>query len=546
VLALAGAAWAGLHPLSFAPFTNVSLGPPGCTDGVDCSEGALDATAGDFNHDGKLDIATANNGSDDVTVLLGNGSGGLTSSVTLAAAAGPSGIASGNLNSGDAVLDLVVAKELSNKIGVFLGKGNGTFEDEVEYDMGNSPQAVVLADLNDDTKLDVATADLFSNTVSVRLGNGDGSFGALMQTTVSGGPYGMAAGKVDGGNALDLVVSLYDNAQIAVLLGQGDGTFNRSAGIIYSGVPVAGDSITINAQGYEFTDDGVPTGTAAGVAIVAGDANATFANLVTAIEAHQPDLGAVSQNTTTDTVQIVAPSDVTLVKGQDAGGIIAIMGEVDDSPRGIALADFNSDGKLDAAVATESFDSVDVLLGNGDGTFQLPAGCLDAEQKAVPCIVGGFPESVVAGDFNGDGITDLASADSFGTVDFDGTVSVLVGKGNGTFEDAQQFEVDSGPYGLVAADLNNDRLPDLVTANLDGTTVSVLKNTGTPPAITCVGDCDGTGMVTIGELITGVNIALGTFPVTTCPAFDANGDGMVGINELITAVNNALSGCPVG
>ena len=60
----------------------------------------------------------------------------------------------------------------------------------------------------------------------------------------------------------------------------------------------------------------------------------------------------------------------------------------------------------------------------------------------------------------------------------------------------------------------------------------------------CVGDCNGDGMVAINELITGVNIALGSAPVSSCPAIDANGDGEVTINELIAAVNNALGGCP--
>lgn len=447
-LALAVAALAALKPLSFAPVDNVQLGPPGCTTDVDCSAGALDATAGDFNGDGKLDIATANNETDDVTVLFGDGNGGLTSGLTLAAPSGPSGIASGKLDH-DALLDIVVAKEITNNIGVFLGTAGGTFAPETEYDMGNSPEAVVLADFNGDGVLDVATADLFGDTVSVRLGNGDGTFGDLKQTSVVGGPYGMAAGKLDAGNVLDLAVSLYDNSQLVPLLGNGDGTFTVGTTI-----------------------------------------------------------------------------------------------DVDDSPRGVVLADLNHDGKLDAAVATESFDSVDVLLGNGDGTFGPPAGCLDTDQNPVTCTVGGFPESVVAGDFNGDGITDLASADSFGTIDFDGSVSVLLGNGDGTFADSQQFEVDSGPYGLVAADLNNDRLPDLVSANLDSTTVSVLRNTGTPPAPACVGDCNDDHMVAINELVLGVNIALGLTPVSTCTAFDANGDGMVGINELVTAVNNALDGCP--
>ena len=61
---------------------------------------------------------------------------------------------------------------------------------------------------------------------------------------------------------------------------------------------------------------------------------------------------------------------------------------------------------------------------------------------------------------------------------------------------------------------------------------------------TCTGDCNGDGMVTINELILGVNIALGSQPIGNCPAFDANGDGMVTINELIQAVTNALNGCP--
>src|SRR6185295_8375205 len=97
-----------------------------------CSEGALESTAGDFNGDGKLDIATANNGSDDVTVLLGDGAGGLTSHSTASVTGAPAGIASGNLN-GDTILDLVVSKELENSIVVLIGNGDGTFDDEVTY-----------------------------------------------------------------------------------------------------------------------------------------------------------------------------------------------------------------------------------------------------------------------------------------------------------------------------------------------------------------------------------------------------------------------------
>ena len=59
----------------------------------------------------------------------------------------------------------------------------------------------------------------------------------------------------------------------------------------------------------------------------------------------------------------------------------------------------------------------------------------------------------------------------------------------------------------------------------------------------CVGDCNGDGTVAINELITGVNIALGSAALDACPAFDGSGDGTVAINELIAAVNAALAGC---
>jgi len=441
LLVLATVARGGVPPLSFAPVVNVPLGPPDCTQDVDCSSGALESTAADFNGDGKLDIATANSNSFDVTIFLGDGQGGLTYKATLAAAGGPAGIASGNLNN-DTKIDLVVSEEVDDNIAVFIANGDGTFADGVTYPMGPSPEAVVLADFNGDGKLDVVVTDLFGESVSLRLGNGDGTFGELKQTAVPGGPYGMAAAKLNADDRLDLAVSLYDDGLLATLIGQGDGTFTY-----------------------------------------AGTASAAI---------------------------------------------------LDDAPRGVALADLNGDGKIDAAVATESFDTVDVLLGNGDGTFQ----------ESVPYIVGGYPESVAIGDYNGDNIPDIASADSFGTDAFDGTASVLVGKGNGTFDDSQQFQVDAGAFGITAADLNGDRLPDLVTANIDVDNVSVLLNTGTPPTPSCVGDCNGDGMVAINELITGVNIALGSLPLSNCPAFDQNGNGMVGINELIAAVNNALNGCP--
>jgi YVTN family beta-propeller protein len=116
---------------------------------------------------------------------------------------------------------------------------------------------------------------------------------------------------------------------------------------------------------------------------------------------------------------------------------------------------------------------------------------------------------------------------------------------------------DDGATAYVA-DLSANTVSVINTANRAVTSIAL---TGSPfdlalgvcptaaaptptPGAACVGDCSGDGQVLVNELITGVNIALGNQPVSTCPAFDADHSGMVEINELIAAVNNALTGCP--
>jgi hypothetical protein len=449
--AAAAALAAAPPPISFAPFVTV----PHCTLGEadTCLDASRDIAAGDFDHDGNADVAIADSESNDVTLLFGDGKGGLSVKGTLPAAIEPSAIAAGKLNA-DEFTDLVVAKDMSNAISVFLSNGDGTFRSAVDYAMGMGPQGVVLADFDGNGTLDVATADYIGDTISVRLGKGDGTFGDLKQTPIEGGPWGLAAGALDAEGGLDLVVTLVDppcpgpdrcHGAVAPLLGKGDGTFTYG-------------------------------GSAANAA-------------------------------------------------------------VEDGPVRIALADFNHDGNLDAAVVAEEAEDfgLDVLLGKGDGTFQ----------PQVSYVIGAFPEDVVAADLNGDGIIDLATADSFGTAKFD-NVSILLGIGDGTFVSAQPVAIDTTdaePYGLVAVDLDGDRHLDIVTANYGATLdrASILRNTTFPA---CVGDCDGNGIVSISDLITGVAIALGSTPVGACRMLDSNGDGMVEIAELVAAVNNALNGCP--
>jgi len=96
---------------------------------------------------------------------------------------------------------------------------------------------------------------------------------------------------------------------------------------------------------------------------------------------------------------------------------------VDAGAGAIAVADFNGDGKLDAAVANQDGSTVSVLLGNGDGTFR----------TKVDYTAGNVLVSIATGDFNGDGKADLAVVD-FGSASVGGDVAILLGNGDGTFQ----------------------------------------------------------------------------------------------------------------
>ncbi|HMD84060.1 MAG TPA: choice-of-anchor D domain-containing protein [Terriglobia bacterium] len=138
------------------------------------------------------------------------------------------------------------------------------------------------------------------------------------------------------------------------------------------------------------------------------------------------------------------------------------------SPYSIATADFNGDGKLDLAVTNSdpTANSVSILLGNGDGTFQ----------PHVDYGTGVAPASVATGDFNGDGKLDLATADSGSN-----TVSILLGNGDGTFHANQDFVVGVAPISILTRDFNGDGTLDLAVANWGSNTVSVLLQA--PPVV---------------------------------------------------------------
>jgi hypothetical protein len=182
-------------------------------------------------------------------------------------------------------------------------------------------------------------------------------------------------------------------------------------------------------------------------------------------------------------------------------------------PSQVAVGDFNGDGKPDLVVSNAQSNTVSVLLNNGDGTFQSPRQFTIGSFKfpSAPAVgneLGDFRRQLVLADFNHDGKLDIA------VTNYDsGDISVLLGRGDGTFEPQRRFDATSAPFGLAVGDLNGDGVPDLVAIDshaAEDSTVAVLLGRGDgtfEPQQTFAAHTDG------------------AFPFSTVTLADLNHDG---------------------
>ena len=180
---------------------------------------------GDFNGDGNIDLAVANRlgadgGAGGVGIMLGNGDGTFQPAVNYPAGDEPNYIAVGDFN-GDGKLDLAVANSAADNVSVLLGNGDGTFGAPVNYQAGNGAVEVSAADFNGDGNLDLAVANTNDNSVSLLLGNGDGTFQAPVNFNVGGGPHTVVVGDFHGGGVPDIAVAESSQDTVGVLINTG-------------------------------------------------------------------------------------------------------------------------------------------------------------------------------------------------------------------------------------------------------------------------------------------------------------------------------------
>lgn len=194
----------------------------------DTGDGPNSVAIGDFNGDGKLDLALSDYNvsfGNSVAVLLGKGDGTFGTYKSYDTGNAPEQVVTADVNH-DGALDLMTANEVDETVSVLLGNGDGTFQTHVDYAVGKEPLSLDVADLNGDGHPDLAVVNLGSDSVSVLLGNGDGTFGTHVDYSTGDYPVSVAIADFNGDNHQDLVVANEDNSgTVSIFLGKGDGTF---------------------------------------------------------------------------------------------------------------------------------------------------------------------------------------------------------------------------------------------------------------------------------------------------------------------------------
>lgn len=335
----------------------------------------------------------------------------------------------------------------------------------MDFDMTGGPVDVTLGDFNSDGNLDVATAN-GDGSFSVRLGDGTGEFGTEANVAAGNGPTAIAAGDLDGAMGDDLVISLSGSNQILLLQSLNSGSFTPIPVAVSGAAP--SEVLLADADGNGGPDILVAH---------AGSGNVSFFSfaggglgpeaLYTAGPVAAPvglSFGQYNQGSDTNADVFVFGGDqLAVLPGNGTNFGNAPLNEMvgTDLRRGIG-GEFGGAGGEDAAIADASQGGVHVLL--GDGT----------------------PLGFLANDFyeTGDGALDVAAADVNSDSDIDlivangdaDTVTVLLSTGGTSWGDATDFVVGSGPTGVVTGDINGDGIADVVVSYAGGNGITVLRS----------------------------------------------------------------------
>jgi len=480
--------------------------------------------AADFLNNGLLDLAAVNEIDNSVTILL-NQSGnqgtfaqatGSPISLGASRAAAPAthpGIASAVFTSSKCH-DLVVSDPLANVVDVLLSNCDGTFQKPVAIPVGFNPTAIATGDFNGDGNQDFAVANEGDDSISIFLGDGTGKF-----TAAKNSPFLFARQLMIGTTSLpDGVLNAPYSATLQSTGGTGAVTWSLTTGTLptgltlnpstgaITGTPTApGTPITVKA-----TDSANPPNSATSALNIVinastptffisttqlpnGSAGTPYDQVLTVTGGTSPFTWSVAAgslptglNLSATTGEITGtPSSAT------AGASFTFTVSVTDSsptpstaqkeftftpftaseqgPVAMVQNDFNSDGNQDLAIVNQTTNNVTILLGKGDGTFA------EATGSPISSGVGKGPVAIASGDLNADAKPDIAVANQT-----DNSVSVLLNNGDATFTPAtgSPLQTAASPTGVAIADFNQDGLADIAVTNGGANTFRVFVGLG--------------------------------------------------------------------
>jgi hypothetical protein len=430
--------------------------------------------AGDFTGDGRTDLAVANRGSNDVSVLLGNGDGTFQNQVRYAAGTEPYGLVAGDFT-GDGRTDLAVANDGSNDVSVLLSL-NGTFAAPGPFAI-NPHATPLVADVNGDGTNDVLVVDgagnilyrqgipgqpgSFEPPVTVNPGNPSRDIAWIPDTD-----QGPVLASVD---ATDNAISLY---------GWRDGTFVRIGSLPTGSLPaqiVTGDLLGDGGNDLVVRNAGDGTLTVFFSNDSGSDAtgNALFPSSVTlrvGLGVSDVTLADVDQGRVPDIIVTnKASGEVGVLRNlghgafapavlyRACGGLYGVTNNTDGSATlttleatsGVAAGAFTTGAPTDLLTVNTGSNTLGLLAGLGGGRFANPVDIPTAEPAQVVCVA----------DFNQDGIPDLAVLGK-------DTVSIYLGNGQGGFSAPVSYNAGLDPTGLTVAYLNGPKNPpDLIIGN---------------------------------------------------------------------------------
>ncbi len=458
----------------------------------------LSVVSSDLNGDGNLDLAIANNDSNDVSVLLNSGFGTFAVGNSYSAGNSPISVDSGDLD-GDGDIDLVVGNGSSSQtVSVLLNNGDGSFLPEVAYNVNGSGPQATICDLDNDNDLDLAVANFSTDDISILLNNGNGVFTLQGVFPLVNGPRLPMPGDFDNDGDIDLAIANVQSNLISVMINNGDGTFMPQVAYVVgdgsSDVRVASLAVgDIDGDGNVDLVAGVTNSNRISVFRNTGDG--TFEDQVAYGELREGDrvvLGDWDGDNDLDIAALDSSNGSVWFFMNDGGGAFDSNFNVftfGESSSGPVVGDINGDGALDLIVANPLSDSVAVFQNSS-------LGCaFEAEVTYESDPMG----AVKLGDLDGDGQIDLV------TLGID-SVLVWTNDGNGGLLAPSSYDTSGASGRLALGDLDGDSDLDLAVSNTFSDNVTILLNngdgtlsqpttykTGSRPGTIAIGDLDGDG-----------------------------------------------------